>query len=84
MWDSVKANWGQLMATAVVVLTVCAAYVEWRIVQNVDEKVRTEFVAQKVVSKSVVDANTESIKDLEKGQDKIEGKLDKIVDILIE
>ena len=80
MWDSIKDNWAQITVLGVILMTACGAFVEYRIGKNVDEA----FKAADMINPADVAANTESIEDLEKESEKLDDKIERIVDILLE
>ena len=55
-------------------------FLDWRSSVHADNALK----AAGLVSPALVEANTESIKDLEKNHDKLDGKIERIVDILLE
>jgi hypothetical protein len=76
----IKEYWTQIVVIVIIVGAGSAAYLDWRI----DAKVLAKFDEENVVSVSTVEANTESIKDLEAEQSKLDDKVERIVDILLE
>jgi len=79
-WATIKEIAGALVAIVIVVFGVGAALLEWRI----GVAVTAQLAATGQVSQSSVDANTESIKDLEGADLRMDNKIERIVDILLE
>ncbi len=75
----IKDNGGILTVLGVAVILL-AGYAEWRI----SEAVEKELAATVPASKAAVDANTESITDLEATDVRMDNKIERIVDILLE
>lgn len=71
---------GGLIAVLAACAVVGAAYLEWRI----DVNQREQLAAAELASPADVAANTESIEDLEKADERMDGKIERIVDILLE
>jgi len=80
MWQTIKDNWPQIVVIGIVLGIGSGAYLEWRISSNVS----AAFKAASLVDPADVAANTESIKDLEKDAEKLDSKIERIVDILLE
>jgi len=80
MWDAIKGNWAQVVVASGMLLGVGAGYMEWRI--NV--AVTNKFKDENIVSASEVDANKTAIVNLEKNVDKIDNKIERVVQILLE
>ena len=80
MWDSIKDNWAQITVLGAIIVILGGAYMEYRIGKNVNDA----FKAASLVNPAVVEANTESIEDLEKEAEKLDSKIERIVDILLE
>ena len=80
MWDSIKDNWAQIMVLGAAIVLLGGAYMEYRIGKNVDDA----FKAADMINPADVAANTESIEDLEKESEKLDDKIERIVDILLE
>lgn len=80
MINVIKEYWAQIVVAGLILGAGSAAYVEWRIQSNVTKAV----TAAGLVDPAAVDANTESIADLEKVDDKLDSKIERIVDILLE
>jgi len=75
----VKDN-GGVLAVIAVIAAILAGYAEWRI----SVAVAAQFSAASLVSPASVAANTESIKDLEGADLRMDNKIERIVDILLE
>jgi hypothetical protein len=80
MWLKIKENWHFLVVAVVVAGALGHAYMDWLVAKNVG----TAFTAAGLVNPADVAANTESIKDLEADADKLDGKVERIIAILIE
>lgn len=79
-WQTVKDNWVQIVAGVFVFSVLSGAYVEWRILQNV----KSYLQEAGLVAPSRVKAVEEDIDDLEKADDRMDSKIERIVDILLE
>ena len=75
----IKGNGGVLVIVGVVA-ALLAGYNEWRI----SVAVTAQFEAASLVNPASVEANTESINDLEKADERMDSKIERIVDILLE
>lgn len=75
----IKSN-GGLLAVLGVCFVLAAGYLEWRI----DVNQRAQLAAADLASPAAVEANTESIEDLETADLRMDGKIERIVDILLE
>lgn len=75
----IKDN-GGLLAVLGVCFVIGAGYLEWRI----DVNQRSQLAEAELAKPSDVAANTESIEDLEKADERMDGKIERIVDILLE
>ena len=84
MLATIKEYWAQITVLVLVVGIVSGAYMEFRITKIVAATVKLELVAIKAADPAEVKANTESIDDLEKAGDRLENKIERIVDILLE
>lgn len=71
---------GGLLAVLGVCFVIGAGYLEWRI----DVNQRAQLAAADLASPAAVEANTESIEDLETADLRMDGKIERIVDILLE
>ena len=76
----IKEYWGQITVIVIILGALGSAWTEWRIMANVS----AAFTEAGLVDPADVKANTESIEDLEKSQDKLDNKIERIVDILLE
>ena len=75
----IQAN-GGLLAVLGVCFVIGAGYLEWRI----DVNQREQLAQADLASPADVAANTESIDDLEQADLRMDGKIERIVDILLE
>ncbi len=76
----IKEYWPQIVVIGIILGAGSAGYMEWRISSNVT----AAFKAASLVNPADVEANAESIKDLEEYTDKLDSKIERIVDILLE
>jgi len=75
----IKDNGGPIVIAGIA-LAIIAGYTEWRIAANVD----TQFQAAGLVSPDKVDAMEDDIGEVKGALVRIDGKIDRIVDILLE
>ena len=80
MLGAIREYWAQITVLGAVIIVLSGAYMEWRIGENVT----AAFKAASMVDPASVAANTESINDLEKEAEKLDNKIERIVDILLE
>ena len=80
----IKEYWAQISVLVLVTGIISGAYMEFRITKIVAATVKLELVAIKAADPAEVKANAESIEDLEKNADKLDSKIERIVDILLE
>lgn len=79
MSDFIKENGGIITLLGIAALGI-AGYIEWRISSNVE----STLDSQGVVTVSRMQQAEKDIADLEKHDEKLDDKIDKIVDILLE
>ena len=80
MWQTIKDNWSQITVIGAILIVGGAAYLDYRITSIVDAKFTTAGFA----SPSEVEKNAEDIDDIEVFQVRLETKIDRIIDILLE
>jgi cell division protein FtsB len=84
--EFIDANGGMLAVVAVAV-GILAGYGEWRISSNIQEQLKLQDTVS-AQDLEVINARQEAIQDdvtdLKANDDRIDGKLDRIVDILLE
>ena len=80
MWQTIKDNWAQVTVLGAVVVILAGAYMEWRIATNVS----AGLAAAGIVPESDIVAIEEDIDDLEKADVRMDSKIERIVDILLE
>lgn len=87
MWDQIKQlkEVLSLMAAAVVVLvTMGGFFMDWRINVLVKAAIDDKFMAAGHVPPYRMDQAEENIKDLEASDEKLDGKIERVVGILLE
>ena len=83
----IKEYWTQLLFALTFVLAGMAGYVEWRIASNVKDHLSEISLATPADIESVsqqISRNGEKIEELQKDTDKIDSKVERIVQILLE
>ena len=80
MWQTIKDNWSQITVLGAATIILGGAYLDYRIGEKIDAK----LAAAGFASPTEVAKNAEDIDDIEVFQVRLETKIDRIIDILLE